>query len=255
MRFTLTYRQSTISYLRFGTGKRLLLCFHGFGDRGAIFYNLNKKITDEFTLIALDLPFHGHTDWREKTMQKIDFEAIVNKLLEIENAKKCSLAGFSFGARIVQNLLFSHTDLIEKIYLFAPDGMGTKGLKNATLLPIVVRRFFYFLFKKPTKIVRFVDWLYQKKWVDKSIHWFFTQNIANAERRERLFFYWFSLNDFERKLSDFKKKLQASRIETHVYLGKRDEITPISIGTFLTTDAPNVKLHLIESDHHVLGHL
>jgi pimeloyl-ACP methyl ester carboxylesterase len=255
MRLSISYHQSTISYLRFGSGNRCLICFHGFGDRATIWYSLDKKMGEKFTIIAIDLPFHGHTEWQSKTMQSIDFEVITNEILKKEGFERFSLTGFSFGARIVQKLLFSHSDLIDNILLFAPDGMGTKGLKNATSFPIWVRRFTHFLLKKPSKIVQLVNWLYQKKLVDKSVQWFFSQNINNQLRRERLFFYWLNLDDFEMPILNFKKKLQETRINTHIFLGRHDDITPLSIGDFLTAETPNVQLHIVDSNHQILGHL
>lgn len=255
MHLSLTHRSSTIDYLRFGTGSRCLICLHGFGDRAVVWRYLEKQLGKKFTIIALDLPFHGRTEWREKTMQIVDFEQIINKILTTESVERFSLAGFSFGARIVQKLLFSHGHLIDNIFLFAPDGFGTKGIKNATLYPIWLRQLFKFLLQKPDKLVRFVEWLYQKKLVDKPVKWFFSQNIDHAKRRERLFFYWINLNNFAIKPLVFKKKLQDSRINTHIFLGKDDAITPLSIGAFLTADAPNIRLHIVESDHQILKHL
>ncbi len=255
MRLSLNYGLSSISYLRLGLGNRLLICFHGFGDHAVIWRNLEKKMGDKFTLIAIDLPFHGHTDWQQKTMQITDFEEIIHKILAIENVERFSLAGFSFGARIVAKLLVSKADLIDTAFLFSPDGFGTKGLKMATLIPIFVRRFVQFLFKRPAVFVQIIEWLFKKKWIAKSVHWFFSQNIGHSQRRKRLFFYWLSLNGFEVKLPIFKKKLIESGIPTHIFLGNLDDIVPLSIGTFLSTDAPNIQLHIIESDHQILVHL
>jgi pimeloyl-ACP methyl ester carboxylesterase len=255
MRLFLTYRQSTISYLRLGTGKQLLFCFHGFGDRAIIWTHLAEKLGDDFTLIALDLPFHGQTNWCEKTIQMADFEWFIKEISIIENQTRFSLAGFSFGARIVQKLLFSHEENIDRLLFFAPDGMGTKGLKNATLVPKFFRRAAQFLLQKPDKLIQFVHWLHQKRWVSKGVYWFFSYNIAHTKRRERIFFYWLCLNDFEVKLDVFKKHLQESRIPTHIFLGKNDDITPLSIGPFLASNAPNVKLHIVESGHQILANL
>ena len=255
MRLSLTYGLSTISYLRSGVGSRLLICFHGFGDHAVIWRNLEKKMGERFTLIAIDLPFHGQTNWQQKTMQIADFEEIIHKILAIENVERFSLAGFSFGARIVAKLSLSMRDFIDTVFLFSPDGFGTKGLKMATLVPVFVRRFVQFLFKKPAIFVNIIEWLHKKKMVAKSVHWFFSQNIGRAERRQRLFFYWLCLNDFEVKLPIFKRKLIETGIPTHVFFGKYDDIVPLSIGTFLSTDAPNIHLHVVESDHQILAHL
>jgi pimeloyl-ACP methyl ester carboxylesterase len=255
MRLSLLYKNNSISYLRFGTGEALLFCFHGFGDRAVIWYNLEKKLGKQFTLIAFDLPFHGQTNWQEDRMQMSDFQSIINEILQIEKAKRFSLAGYSFGVRIVQQLLFSHAKQIDNLFIFAPDGMGTKGLTNATLLPIFARRAVCFLLKKPNKIIQLVNWLHEKKWVGQPVYWFFSQNISDAQRRKRIFFYWLSLDDFEVKLSVFKKQLQETQVSTQIFLGKNDEITPLSIGMYLTADAPNVQLHVVESGHQILGHL
>jgi pimeloyl-ACP methyl ester carboxylesterase len=255
MRLSFKYGLSTISYLRLGVGKRLLICFHGFGDHAVIWRNLERKIGHNFTLIAIDLPFHGQTDWQQKMMQIADFEKIIHEILMIENATRFSLAGFSFGARVVAKLLLSKADFIETIFLFSPDGFGTKGLKMATSVPVFLRRFVQFLFRKPAFFVQIIEQLHKKRLVPKSVHWFFSQNIGRVERRKRLFFYWLSLNDFEVKLPIFKKKLLETSIPTYVFLGDHDDIVPLSIGTFLSTDAPTVHLHIVESDHQILAHL
>lgn len=255
MRLSLTYKQSNISYLRFGTGEKRLICFHGFGDRAVIFYNLEKKLGHEFTLIAIDLPFHGQTEWREKIMQIADFEAIIHQILEIEKVRRFSLAGFSFGARIVSKLLFLQYEKIDTLLLLSPDGFNTKGLKYATVLPIFFRRFVRFLLQKPDKIVDFICFLHKKGLVSQPVYWFFSQNINHPQRRERLFAYWLSLNDFEVKLPIFKQKVIETGIKTHIFLGKKDDITPLSIGTFLAANAPNIELHIIDSDHQILAHL
>jgi pimeloyl-ACP methyl ester carboxylesterase len=255
MRLSLLYKNNSISYLRIGTGKQLLFCFHGFGDRAVIWYNLEKKLGKQFTLIALDMPFHGQTNWKEDKMQMTDFQYIINVLLEKEKTKRFSLAGFSFGARIVQQLLFSHAERIDNLLLFSPDGMGTIGLTNATLLPIFARRAVCFLLKRPNKIIQLVNWLRAKNLIGQPVYWFFSQNISDPNRRECIFFYWLSLDDFEMKLNIFKKKLQETRVSTQIFLGKNDEITPLSIGTYLTADVPNVQLHIVESGHQIMAHL
>ena len=123
-RKTLEYRQSTISYLRFGTGTRLLFAFHGFGDRAAMWLRVEDGFSKDFTVIAIDLPFHGHTVWQDGEFRSRDFEAIVQAILAIENKERFSLAGFSFGARIVERLFFRFQHRIEQILFFAPDGLG-----------------------------------------------------------------------------------------------------------------------------------
>jgi pimeloyl-ACP methyl ester carboxylesterase len=61
----LTYKSSRVHYLKGGGGKRLLFCLHGYGESSGSFVFLEAPLGGEFTLIAIDLPFHGKTDWKE----------------------------------------------------------------------------------------------------------------------------------------------------------------------------------------------
>ena len=56
---------SRIAYTRWGTGGKLLFCLHGYGETGAGFAFLETALGDEYTILAIDMPFHGGTDWKE----------------------------------------------------------------------------------------------------------------------------------------------------------------------------------------------
>ena len=62
---SITYKKSIINVSIFGTGNKLLICFHGYGEDGDSFEPLEKKLGNEYTLAAIDFPFHGETKWNE----------------------------------------------------------------------------------------------------------------------------------------------------------------------------------------------
>ena len=45
----LSYKNSTISYYRFGSGPASYLCFHGYGEEATAFRFLEKYAGDQFT--------------------------------------------------------------------------------------------------------------------------------------------------------------------------------------------------------------
>ena len=171
-RKTLIYRNSTISYLRFGTGDRLLFAFHGFGDRAAMWLSVREGFSTEFTVIAIDLPFHGHTIWREKVFRSRDFEAMVQELSKIENKERFSLAGFSFGARIVERLFFRFQHRIDHIFFFAPDGFGTKWMFEITMIPRFIRRFTKWILDRPKWFIRILTFFLSSE-THQSVYLFF----------------------------------------------------------------------------------
>ena len=59
------YKSSQIAWARFGNGPEPVLCFHGYGEDAQRFASLRPATGERFTLLAIDLPFHGRTQWRE----------------------------------------------------------------------------------------------------------------------------------------------------------------------------------------------
>lgn len=252
-RKTLVYRQSTISYLRFGTGERLLLAFHGFGDRAGIWLSVSEGFSTHFTVVAIDLPFHGHTVWREEVFRSRDFEAIVQAILVIENKERFSLAGFSFGARIVERLFFRFQHRIDHILMFAPDGFGTKWLFEITMIPRFIRRFAKWLLDRPQWFVRILTFFYKHKLINRFIYAFTYNHLGRSERRTRLFSYWLSMDDFVIKPERFKARLKKSGILTDVFFGKNDDIIPLSSGTWLAENTTNIRLHVVDDGHKLVN--
>src|SRR6185295_514490 len=77
----LPYRSSQVHYCWFGAGPQIVLCFHGYGESEASFHFLENHIPPEYTIIAIDLPFHGKTNWQEGlTFWVADLLAIVEAL-------------------------------------------------------------------------------------------------------------------------------------------------------------------------------
>lgn len=252
-RKTLVYRHSTISYLRFGTGERLLFAFHGFGDRAAMWLSVREGFSEDFTVIAIDLPFHGHTIWREDVFRSRDFEAIVREILSVENKYRFSVAGFSFGARIVERLFFRFQHRIDHILLFAPDGFGTKWMFEITMIPRFIRRFTKWLLNRPQWFVRILTFFYKYKLINRFIYSFTYNHLGRIERRTRLFTYWLSMDDFAVKPERFKSRLKKSGIQTDIFFGKNDDIVPLSSGYWLAENAQNIHLHIVEDGHKLVN--
>src|SRR5690349_1525098 len=77
------YKKSAISYYRFGSGPKPVICFHGYGEDASIFEFLAKYAGNQFTFYCLDLPFHGKTEWNDElTFTKADLIQITNEMLE-----------------------------------------------------------------------------------------------------------------------------------------------------------------------------
>lgn len=115
------FRNSVISYQRFGNGRQPVICFHGYGEEAGAFAFLEKAAGDRFSFFAFDLPFHGKTEWNE------DIPFSTGELLEIvaceKYDKKPFLMGFSLGGRVALSLYETAPEKFCKLILLAPDGL------------------------------------------------------------------------------------------------------------------------------------
>jgi pimeloyl-ACP methyl ester carboxylesterase len=73
---------SRISYSWWGTGKKLLLCLHGYGESATSFALLEQALGKEFTILAPDLPFHGGTQWKDRLyFDPAQFTALMEEII------------------------------------------------------------------------------------------------------------------------------------------------------------------------------
>src|SRR3954447_7673004 len=94
----ITFKNSNVHYRQFGNGPKLLFCFHGYGRESDTFHILERRLGSLFTIIALDVPFLGLTDWKDEIVLKLKY--LQQFLFEIRSSLnkdncKFSLLGFS----------------------------------------------------------------------------------------------------------------------------------------------------------------
>src|SRR5688572_21164559 len=99
----LQFKNSRICYYCFGSGPQKVVCFHGYGEESNSYGFLEKYAGDQYTFYALDLPFHGKTEWNEGLVfSHSDLQQILSSVLadneQVATGKQqLSLLGFSLG--------------------------------------------------------------------------------------------------------------------------------------------------------------
>src|SRR4030095_15084979 len=119
-----TYKTSKIHYAVAGNGKQPVICLHGYGETTNSFKFLEADLPASFKLIAIDLPFHGNTDWKEGLNFLInDLIIIIDDIfrkLKI-GERKFSVIAYSMGGRVALHLTEEIPERIQKLILLAPD--------------------------------------------------------------------------------------------------------------------------------------
>src|ERR1700754_5144428 len=88
----INFKQSRVHYSYFGGGSTVLLCLHGYGESEQSFHFLEKYLPTQFSIVAIDFPFHGKTEWKEA--EPITTEDLVIMLEKISDVHQLNFTSF-----------------------------------------------------------------------------------------------------------------------------------------------------------------
>jgi len=255
----ITYKNSRIYRYRFGSGNQPVICFHGYGESGSNFSFLEEYAKDQFTFIAIDLPFHGKTEWNEgldfgwKDLQTI-IEIIFaeNDKQEIKNNKPI-LLGFSLGGRMALSFYQAIPGQVKKVILLAPDGLKVNFWYWLSTQTWLGNKFFYFTMHYPGWFFGFLKALKGLNLVNTSVFKFVKHYIDNKEVRLELYNRWTGLRKLKPNLSKIKSLVIQHKIPFQLVYGRHDRIMLSSVGEkFRRGIKDHCSISIIESGHQVL---
>jgi len=262
----LPFRSSRISYSHWGTGPKLLLCFHGYGESAASFSLLEPALGRDFTILAIDMPFHGATDWQESLFfDPAELPALIEQIigLIVSDATSPSglpageqrwwIMGYSMGGRVALGLLEKMPLKIEKVVLLAPDGLkmnrwywlATQTRAGNRLFRLTMARPYWFLF-----ILRMADRLHL---ANRSIYKFIVHYIDHAQVRDDLYKRWTTMRGFRPDLPAIQSILREQQIPMRLVYGRYDRIIRPEKGErFSRETSPWCKLSVLNCGHQLL---
>lgn len=249
----LNYRNSTITYRRFGLGLKTAVCFHGYGENAGVFDFMAKYAGNQYTFYSIDLPFHGHTEWKDGLI--FTYTDLLQIVIEItgKGSSKLTLLGFSLGGRVALSLYQTAPEKIEKLILLAPDGLKVNCWYWLATQTRVGNKFFGFTMKKPGWFFGLLKLMNKLKLVNASIFKFVNYYIGDAEVRRLLYTRWTTLRKLKPDLSNIKNLVRENGTTVRLIYGKHDRIILPSVGEkFKKGIEQYCTLSIIHSGHQVL---
>jgi pimeloyl-ACP methyl ester carboxylesterase len=254
--FFTTYRSSQIHYGKAGSGGKLLLCFHGYGESAESFSFLEKSVVDQFTLLAIDFPFHGKTIWNEGLIfTPEDLINIIEQIIQeisIQNSK-IYLLGFSMGGRVVLHLLQSIPNKIEKIILLAPDGLKINFWYWLATQTSIGNKLFHFTANNPSWFFLLMKIADKLKLVNQSVFKFANHYLHDEQMRNDLYKRWTLMRQFKPNIKKIKQDISINNIQLRLLYGKFDKVIRYRNAEKLMSGIEsNCILSIINSGHELL---
>ena len=248
---------SRIHYSCWGTGPRLLFCFHGYGESADTFSFLTEPLGRDFTLVAFDLPFHGQThgqtDWHESLF--FDPADLLTQMEEISSGYTTpwTLLGYSMGGRVALHLLQLAPEKIGKLVLLAPDGLRVNPWYWLATQTQPGNRLFRFTMRHPGWLFFFLRIGNALNCVNPGIYKFTTRYIDNIKVRQNLYARWTIMRGFRPKPGLIQNIIRSRNIPVRLIYGRYDRIIRAERGlTFQKGIADLCTLQILPTGHHLL---
>ena len=112
-----------ISYFVKGTNDKAYIAFHRYGASKAVFNQIGDIIASKYTIVAIDLPFHGDTLWNSDFYTPEKLKEIILAILLKEKVACYGFIGYSMGCRLGLKLIEQEYLSPSKVILLVPEGL------------------------------------------------------------------------------------------------------------------------------------
>jgi pimeloyl-ACP methyl ester carboxylesterase len=246
-----------LEYEVYGSGKKVMLAFHGFGNQASDFKILETSVGRTHRIIAFNLPFHGasrfHVNRKNQSPSKKEFKIIFQKFLEKNNIDHFSVMGFSLGGKIALQLTEFFPDKIDLVLLFAPDGLMHTGLIEFAAGNPLGRIFFKRIVHDPSGFLKLLQFVQRSGIIDKKLIDFVEYSLRCSVRRQQLWNVWNCFRHIHPDITEIQKLMNKNSITIHLFFGRYDNVIPPSAGkSFAKKLKQQNTIHILDTGHHML---
>lgn len=248
------YKNSTLSYIVYGSGAELLLAFHGNGKNAASLQILEPYFGDRFTIVSIDIFYHGHSEWKEKNAPaKQEWKEMVELILaRFGNPAKFSVFGYSIGGQLAVCTTYLFPTRIHTLWLTASTGIDGDMFYNFAVNTSIGRFFLNGFVQKPGIILGLLSLLKNTRLISGGLSTFAYRKIDTEEKRNLLYHRWMVLRHQSVSPSQLKQLIRTHTIQTVLLFGKNDKVINHKTAIKFAKNLPNTLLLLPEVGHNIL---
>jgi pimeloyl-ACP methyl ester carboxylesterase len=250
----LRYEESSLHYVIEGTGSKILLVFHGFGQTRKAFDKFSSSLSAEYKLYIFDLYFHGQSHWGrgEKPLEKAFWKKMMASFFELHPFDKFSLCGFSLGGKFAIATLEAFPQKVESLILIAPDGIKTSFWYSLATYPMVFRQLFKSMIVHPSRFATLSGALKSLGALDKGLIRFADLQMDTEDKRQRVYFSWVVFRHLTFNLKSIADLINTHSITLILITGKFDKVIRSENMNRLLAHVKKYRHEILETGHNGL---
>ena len=216
-----------LAYQQFGQGPAVLLAFHGFGQSSQVFASLETSMGTQFTIFAIDLFFHGDSQYGSKQpLAKADWHRLLMAFLNHKRIDRFSLLGFSLGGRFALASVEIFSSRIDQLFLIAPDGITRNVWYRLATGSAPGRWLFGYVLYHLSLLIRSGRALVWFGLLNRSLLRFAEVTLATPRQRTQAYQSWTRFRLLQPDLQAIGNLLNNSSIRVCFFTGALDRIVP-----------------------------
>jgi pimeloyl-ACP methyl ester carboxylesterase len=247
------YGGNRLAYRSLGHGPATLLAFHGFGQNGHVFNPVNEVIGHQFTVLAVDLFFHGDSHYRtSQLLTKNEWQKLISAFLDTKGVSRFSVTGFSLGGRFALVTAEAFADRIDRLILIAPDGITrSKWYELATATGIGRRIFRYGLHHLST-LEGVGHALVRIGLLNRTVMRFAELSLSTPAQRALVYQVWTQFRFINPDIPRLAALLNQHSMRVQLFMGAFDRIIPGPFILPLTDQLNHYELTVLKTGHNHL---
>ena len=231
-------------------GKPTILFIHGFASSTYTFQRLIPLFTQDYSIIAIDLPGFGKSE-KSKTYQYTfaNYARLIKECLDYFNLREVFVAGHSMGGQIALYFARLAPDRIKKLVLLGSSGYLKKAkpyLRYSSYIPCF-HLFVKLLVNRKTVKQYLENVFYEHSFIDEKM----VEEYSRPLKEES--FYTCLVRLLRHREGDLpEEQLQQINVPTLLLWGEEDKVVPLNVGMKLEKDIPDAKLITYQHTRHLL---
>ncbi|CAN5589082.1 hypothetical protein BH09BAC4_BH09BAC4_10720 [soil metagenome] len=251
--YNFLFEGNRLSYQKQGTGRSMLLAFHGFGQSSLAYKSFNSLAGNQFTVFAIDLFFHGNSQYvSRKLLTKSDWQRLIGAFLQDQSIHRFSLIGFSLGGRFALATVEAFADRLDQLILIAPDGITRNGWYSLATNSGVGRWLFRYLLRHLPMLTAIGHTMTQLGLLNRTVMRFAEISLGTSEQRDLVYRSWTQFRLIHPSLKTIDNLLDTYPVQVRFFTGAFDRLVPGTYISPLTKRLRHYELTVFKTGHNHL---
>lgn len=247
------YEGNRLAYHKIGHGPATLIAFHGFGQEGHVFWSVNQTIGHLFTVFAIDLFFHGNSQYASgQLLTKTDWQRLIGAFLDGQRVGRFSLMGFSLGGRFALTTAEAFAHRLDQLILIAPDGITRTIWYRAATTNRLGRWLFRYGLRHLSVVNQMGHALVRIGLLNRTAMRFAELSLNTPQQRMLVYTTWTQFRLITPTMREVSALLNQHPVRVRFFTGAFDRIVPGTYTLPLTDRLRQYELTILKTGHNHL---